>query len=1031
MKSMGNRAVICLTLVLGFAQLTPSGAVQAAQGLGDLSGPWRLFADDYLVARKQNVTRSYHAFQKLPGPVMVADRPWESNNVYLYGTVLPAENGSGYRMWYHCYDYGQGCYRMLYAVSADGLAWQKPNLGLVDYNGSTANNIFLRRTTEDHTPQIIHTPWESDPQRRYKMINFDYGRTPPDHTVSGYWGAWSADGIHFTAAPSNPVLPDPGDVGNFVWDPLTQRYTGTPKKFTDVRGFSRRCVGRSATTVFEQWPASQMSLVPDEYDDRWVTAAGQHTDFYGLSGFAYESMYIGFLWVFRITDGNNDGPIFVELVTSHDGVTWLRQDQPRTPILPLGPEGAWDSGMIFTPNHPLVENGAVKLYYSGWNITHNGSGGGAAIGLATLRKDGFASLDAGNTTGTVTTRELSGASGQLHVNCNASGGWLAVEVLDHNGQVIPGYNQASCNLIQTDSVDRIVTWGLISTLPTGEPIRLRFIFKNASLYSFRAGDAIEAADAGPAAIHTFEGDSGTVAADKLTSDGAQAALLQGSVSVVNDPSQAAFGGSYAAFTGDGSSVDTVEIERTFDLGRRFTLAAMVKPADTRLTRLFSSYRGSGTMTSSDLIFDFDPTGAAIPALRCTLQGGTVTSQSRTFADGGYHHLAMTYNDGAVNLFLDGSSVGTGTVPAGPVWLNRNLRFGQDTEGSPVLVQSFDTDAVGSTAGWQSVAKWFGSAAGTATVAAADAVSAPNGLNWLGDGSDSQLVRPWGFASDGVNPVTVSYDFKVVSRGNWVGMSPFVYRAEWGGTVNGSYGWPVLLYLYFADTSTLAAGFNYYEDGTGWVKVFGAPADQLVGNWFRICSTLYPGNQTVDVTVTQLTGSGAGASGSVTGRHFQYGYVTEPGWYTPAMDDLRGSQFYAWGFQPGESILLDNFGVQVGGGSSQSQSQVLTRQFRGNADDIVVIKRVLAASEIATAATQGIARLYDFSNLPDFDGDGDVDQADFGVFQSCMTGADVPQTDPACAPARLDDDADVDAADLAIFRACMSGDGIPANPNCYR
>ncbi|MBP7936156.1 MAG: hypothetical protein KA354_16055 [Phycisphaerae bacterium] len=1029
---MGNRAVAWLGLALGLSLISWPDEARAARQLGDLSGSWQLFADDHLVARTQNVTRSYHAFQKLPVPVMVADRPWESNNVYLYGTVLAAESGSGYRMWYHCYDYNAGMYRMLYAVSADGLIWQKPNLGLVDYKGSTANNIFLYRTTEDHTPQIIHTPWESDAARRYKMINFDYGRTPPDHTVSGYWGAWSPDGIHFTPAPANPVLPDPGDVGNFVWDPLTRRYMGFPKKFADVRGFRRRCVGCSATTVFEQWPVSQLCLVPDEYDDRWVTEGGQHTDFYGLSGFAYESMYIGFLWVFRIADGDNDGPIFVELVTSHDGVVWIRQEPPRTPVLPLGPEGTWDCGMVFTPNHPLVENGEIKLYYGGWNITHAAGGGAGAIGLATLRKDGFASLDAGSTTGTVTTRLLSGASGQLQVNCNASGGWLAVEVLDQNGQVISGYNQASCNLIQTDSVDRTVTWGLVSILPVVEPIRLRFIFRNASLYSFRAGDAIEAADAGPAAIYTFEGDSGATAADKLSTDGVQAAVFQGAVLVVTDRARSAFGNSSVAFAGDGSAVDTIEIERTFDLGRQFTLAAMIKPADNRLARLFSSYLGSGSASSRDLIFDFDPTGTDIPGLRCTVQGTSIRSQQRVFADGAYHHLAMTYDDGAVSLYLDGNPVGAGTVPAGSVWLTRNLHFGQDTEGAPILDQTFDSDALGSAAGWQSVAKWFGAAAGTVGVANSDAVSTPNGLNWQGDGSDCQLIRPWGFASDGVSPVTVSFDFKVVSRGNWVGMSPFVYRAEWGGTVNGAYGWPVLLYLYFADTSTLTAGFNYYEDGAGWVSVFKAPADQLVGNWFRISSTLYPSRQTVDVSVTQLTGSGAGARGWLTGRHFQYGYVTEPGWYTPALDDLRGSQFYAWGFQPDESILLDNFSVQAGGsGSSQGQSQIQSTQFRGNADDVVVIKRVLSASEIATVATQGIARLYDFSHFPDFDGDGDVDQSDFGACQTCMTGADNPQADPACAPARLDDDADVDAADLAIFLACMSGDGIPADPNCDR
>lgn len=66
---------------------------------------------------------------------------------------------------------------------------------------------------------------------------------------------------------------------------------------------------------------------------------------------------------------------------------------------------------------------------------------------------------------------------------------------------------------------------------------------------------------------------------------------------------------------------------------------------------------------------------------------------------------------------------------------------------------------------------------------------------------------------------------------------------------------------------------------------------------------------------------------------------------------------------------------------------------------------------------------------DFDNDGDVDQADFGWFQACFTGAGIEQTDPACATARLDDDADVDIDDFGIFQGCMSGANVPVAPSC--
>lgn len=457
-----------------------------AKPIGDLTGPWQLFVDDGIVADKANVTRTYHAFEKHPAnPVLVPAKAWEGGTVYLYGTVLPEESGQGYRMWYHSWAGGE--YHNLYATSPDGLKWSKPNLGLVSHEGSTDNNILLRRTAEDHNPQIIFTPFDPNPERRYKLMNWDYGRTPPNNTVSGYYGAWSADGIHWKDAPKNPVFRDPGgDVGNFVWDPLKQRYIGYPKLFTEVRGFRRRCVGFSETTDFESWPAGKMVLIPDEFDDRWVEQPGHHTDFYGLCGFAYESMYLGFLWIFRITGKGDDGPIFVELVSSHDGVNWTRQEQPRPPILPLGPDGAWDDGMIFTTNHPLVEGDTIKLYYGGFDATHADDAARAAIGLATLRKDGFVSLDAGIEEGVVVTKPLKNARGSLAVNFSAPQGSIRAEIVDGTGNVIPGYSRDECGSLSGDNTNKVVSWKSHDELPAGtETIAVRFVLQNASLFSFK------------------------------------------------------------------------------------------------------------------------------------------------------------------------------------------------------------------------------------------------------------------------------------------------------------------------------------------------------------------------------------------------------------------------------------------------------------------------------------------------------------------------------------------------------------------
>jgi hypothetical protein len=66
---------------------------------------------------------------------------------------------------------------------------------------------------------------------------------------------------------------------------------------------------------------------------------------------------------------------------------------------------------------------------------------------------------------------------------------------------------------------------------------------------------------------------------------------------------------------------------------------------------------------------------------------------------------------------------------------------------------------------------------------------------------------------------------------------------------------------------------------------------------------------------------------------------------------------------------------------------------------------------------------------DMDSDCDVDQEDFGLFQACLSGAGVPQTDPDCIDARLDGNDDVGPEDVAIFLACLGGPNMPPAAAC--
>ncbi len=65
---------------------------------------------------------------------------------------------------------------------------------------------------------------------------------------------------------------------------------------------------------------------------------------------------------------------------------------------------------------------------------------------------------------------------------------------------------------------------------------------------------------------------------------------------------------------------------------------------------------------------------------------------------------------------------------------------------------------------------------------------------------------------------------------------------------------------------------------------------------------------------------------------------------------------------------------------------------------------------------------------DFDGDQDVDVADYGHLQACFSGTAFPIA-PGCENADLNGDASVDSDDLPVFLACMSGPDVLAGAGC--
>ena len=105
----------------------------------------------------------------------------------------------------------------------------------------------------------------------------------------------------------------------------------------------------------------------------------------------------------------------------------------------------------------------------------------------TLRIDGFVSLQAPLAGGEMVTRPIVFSGKQLVINFSTSAaGSLRVEIQDAAGRSIPGFTLAESAETFGDQLDRVVTFKGGSELGklAGKPVRLRFVLKDADLYSF-------------------------------------------------------------------------------------------------------------------------------------------------------------------------------------------------------------------------------------------------------------------------------------------------------------------------------------------------------------------------------------------------------------------------------------------------------------------------------------------------------------------------------------------------------------------
>src|SRR4029453_15608826 len=126
--------------------------------------------DDYLVAKAENLELRLGQVEKHPAnPILHADRPWESGGL-SYLCAYYDEEEKVYKLWYESRQQDQGT--LCYATSNDGIHWTKPSLGLVEFAGSTDNNLVFPAPTGKRRHKVfwvVKDYAEADPRKRYKM----------------------------------------------------------------------------------------------------------------------------------------------------------------------------------------------------------------------------------------------------------------------------------------------------------------------------------------------------------------------------------------------------------------------------------------------------------------------------------------------------------------------------------------------------------------------------------------------------------------------------------------------------------------------------------------------------------------------------------------------------------------------------------------------------------------------------------------------------------------------------------------------
>lgn len=435
-----------------------------------------MFVDNWLIDPGQ--TRGAVALQ-LQTPVkrevvLVTDRPWEGPDS-AYFTVF--QDGPLVRLYYRGLvpggaDSSPG-QLTCYAESTDGIHFTRPNLGLIEFQGSKENNIIYRGLEAHNFAPFRDASPGARPEERYKALAGVLGKL---------YAFASPDAIHWIKMQAEPVITQ-GDFDSLnlgFWDERTEEYRCFSRIFLD----GVRSVQSCTSADFMHWG----SPVPNRYPP------GAPKEHFYTNGTrpcpGAPHLYLSFPKRFvperkKFPDYSETGVSDALFLSSRDGVNWDRTFLEAW-VRPGPDPRNW------TQRSNMPAWGIVQLDPTEFSLylTEHYEWPDHRLRRVTVRRHGFASMHAGAAGGEFTTRPFTFTGASLILNyATSAAGSVQVELQDLDGKVIAGRSLADMAPLFGDELDAVVRWKNGADLSpfVGKPVRLHFALKDADIFALRTG----------------------------------------------------------------------------------------------------------------------------------------------------------------------------------------------------------------------------------------------------------------------------------------------------------------------------------------------------------------------------------------------------------------------------------------------------------------------------------------------------------------------------------------------------------------